>query len=122
MARLKNLFENIEFKRGNPLVATSLKTLNCKGTEKADIKLVDKIKGLFVNLLDKDLESKIDTLNAIRLELHKYSPFQNEPVDCVQWIKEKGVKANDYNPNSVAPPEMQLLAHSIRAEIGRAHV
>jgi ParB-like chromosome segregation protein Spo0J len=34
-------------------------------------------------------------------------------VDCVRWIKAEQVTANDYNPNSVAPPEMRLLEHSI---------
>lgn len=56
---------------------------------------------------------KIKKLNKIKLELHKISPFKNEPVDCVLWIKGDFIKANDYNPNSVAPPEMELLRVSI---------
>jgi hypothetical protein len=56
---------------------------------------------------------RIAVINAIRAELHKYSPFASEPVDCVQWIPADRVTANDYNPNSVAPPEMRLLEHSI---------
>ncbi|CAB4131215.1 Spo0J Stage 0 sporulation protein J (antagonist of Soj) containing ParB-like nuclease domain [uncultured Caudovirales phage] len=60
-----------------------------------------------------DIEKKIDTLNYIKEELHKISPFKNEPVDCVLWVKNDIVKANDYNPNSVAPPEMELLRQSI---------
>ena len=56
---------------------------------------------------------KIDNINAIREELHKISPFKNEPVDFVKWVKADKVQANDYNPNSVAPPEMQLLEISI---------
>lgn len=39
--------------------------------------------------------------------------MKEEPVDCVLWVKNEGVEANDYNPNSVAPPEMELLKHSI---------
>jgi len=119
MKSLKGFFDdsnNSGFKRNKPPITQIIKNIHCKGTEKADVELVDKAKELFASLIDKDLESKIDTLNAIRLELHKYSPFENEPVDCVQWIKERGVRANDYNPNSVAPPEMELLAHSIRAD------
>jgi ParB-like chromosome segregation protein Spo0J len=34
-------------------------------------------------------------------------------VDCVLWVKNNTVAANDYNPNSVAPPEMELLRLSI---------
>lgn len=44
------------------------------------------------------------------------SPFKNEPVDCVQWVPSEQVIANDYNPNSVAPPEMLLLETSILAD------
>ncbi|MFZ9296078.1 MAG: hypothetical protein ACO259_07720, partial [Bacteroidia bacterium] len=50
------------------------------------------------------IEDQIDVLNYIKIRLHEISPFQNEPVDCVLWVKSDNVKANDYNPNSVAPP------------------
>lgn len=56
---------------------------------------------------------KIRVINEIRRELHGYSPFATEPIDCVQWIPCGQVTANDYNPNSVAPPEMKLLELSI---------
>jgi ParB-like chromosome segregation protein Spo0J len=52
-------------------------------------------------------------LNAIRRELHAISPFCDEPVDCVEWVSAESVAANDYNPNTVAPPEMKLLEVSI---------
>jgi ParB-like chromosome segregation protein Spo0J len=47
------------------------------------------------------------------MELHTAGPFKGEPVDCVLWIPSYDVSANDYNPNSVAPPEMRLLETSI---------
>ena len=75
--------------------------------------LVQRCAEVFGELAGLGLEDKIDTLNAIRDELRKYSPFQSEPVDCVRWIKSDQITANDYNPNSVAPPEMRLLEHSI---------
>lgn len=75
--------------------------------------LVSKCKELFNSIEKMDIQSKIEVVNKIRLELLVYSPFKNEPVDCVQWIKSDLVSANDYNPNSVAPPEMKLLEHSI---------
>jgi ParB-like chromosome segregation protein Spo0J len=62
------------------------------------------------------MDERIATLNAIRAELHKYSPFADEPVDFVQWVPAERVTANDYNPNSVAPPEMELLRLSIMAD------
>lgn len=55
----------------------------------------------------------IDFINDIRALIHSKSPFKTEPVDFVRWVKNDGVFANDYNPNSVAPPEMELLATSI---------
>lgn len=39
--------------------------------------------------------------------------MHDEPVDCVLWVHNEMVAANDYNPNAVAPPEMELLKHSI---------
>lgn len=59
------------------------------------------------------LEEKVHALNLIRKALHAHSPFKEEPVDCVQWVPAEKVFANDYNPNTVAPPEMKLLEHSI---------
>jgi ParB-like chromosome segregation protein Spo0J len=56
---------------------------------------------------------RIEIINALKVELHRYSPFCDEPVDCVVWVQCSEVQANDYNPNSVAPPEMKLLEHSI---------
>ncbi len=55
----------------------------------------------------------IDAINRVRRAIHSISPFRDEPVDCVQWVRSESVGANDYNPNSVAPPEMKLLEHSI---------
>lgn len=61
----------------------------------------------------KDNDEKIEAINYVRKEIHKVSPFKNEPVDLVLWVKNDLVHANDYNPNSVAPPEMKLLHVSI---------
>jgi len=67
-----------------------------------------------INLIQTfDLDDQVDILNKIKLMLHEISPFKTEPVDCVIWVKNDTVKANDYNPNSVAPPEMELLRLSI---------
>lgn len=60
-----------------------------------------------------DLDSKVEFINEIKILLHENSPFKTEPVDCVLWVKNTTVKANDYNPNAVAPPEMELLRLSI---------
>lgn len=41
---------------------------------------------------------------------------ERHPVSRVRWVPVEQVTANDYNPNSVAPPEMELLQLSIEAD------
>lgn len=72
------------------------------------------IKELTLDLLKgMDLNERVHVINTIREFLHEESPFKNEPVDFVKWVKSDNVIANEYNPNKVAPPEMQLLEISI---------
>lgn len=63
-----------------------------------------------------ELSDKVEAINLIRQEIFQVSPFNNEPVDFVRWVKNNSVRANDYNPNSVAPPEMKLLELSIMSD------
>jgi len=63
-----------------------------------------------------ELDDKIEAINEIKKQLHDISPFKNEPVDLILWVKNNEVLANDYNPNNVAPPEMELLKTSILAD------
>lgn len=70
----------------------------------------------FSRLNELDDESRIDAINEIRKALREYSPMKREPVDCVLWVKAEQLRANDYNPNSVAPPEMRLLQLSIMSD------
>jgi ParB-like chromosome segregation protein Spo0J len=55
-------------------------------------------------------------VNDVREAIHELSPFAAHPVDFVKWVPADTVAANDYNPNSVAPPEMELLRLSIAAD------
>lgn len=71
---------------------------------------------LFRELDDLPLEQKVEALNQLRQQLCAHSPFTDEPVDCVQWVLAEQVEGNDYNPNTVAPPEMKLLERSINAD------
>lgn len=41
------------------------------------------------------LDDKVKKLNEIKRIIHKLSPFKNEPVDCVLWVKGDSVAAND---------------------------
>jgi len=71
------------------------------------------LKALLKEIVSLPERELVEALNEIRSDLHDVSPFKNEPVDFVQWVPANKVVANDYNPNKVAPPEMQLLEVSI---------
>lgn len=73
----------------------------------------ESIAELFKN---KSLDETVNIMNELRSEIAAHSPFQAEPVDSVSWVKADSVHANDYNPNVVAPPEMELLRLSIAAD------
>jgi len=75
--------------------------------------ILNKTQDIINSLRYLSLDEKVDIINEIKIQLHKVSPFSTEPVDCVLWVKNETVYANDYNPNSVAPPEMELLRLSI---------
>jgi len=79
-------------------------------------KIISDANNIIAALKYSSLESKVEIINEIKLMLHEISPFKTEPVDCVLWVKNETVHANDYNPNSVAPPEMELLKRSIQAD------
>jgi ParB-like chromosome segregation protein Spo0J len=75
---------------------------------------IEQLKESIFNFIkDLDFDTKIDAINQLRESIHNESPFKNEPVDYVKWVKSENVVANDYNPNKVAPPEMELLEISI---------
>lgn len=74
------------------------------------------IKTYLEKISKMDLEDKISAITEIKEALKEISPFANEPVDFVVWVKEELVIANDYNPNTVAPPEMELLHTSIQED------
>jgi len=61
-------------------------------------------------------DALIEAINEARQAIFEHSPFKSEPVDFVRWVKATEVSANDYNPNSVAPPEMELLRTSISSD------
>lgn len=62
------------------------------------------------------MAGRVAALNEARAILGEASPFQGEPVDLVQWVPSAVVVANSYNPNTVAPPEMNLLRLSIASD------
>lgn len=80
------------------------------------LNIIERCQALFAELNGLEVAEKIEMINEIKKTLHAHSPFKKEPVDCVIWVPADTVEANDYNPNSVASPEMRLLEHSIRED------
>lgn len=77
---------------------------------------MEKINEIIEEIKSMNMDDKVNAINEIKQKLKEVSPFTYEPVDCVQWVKEELVIANDYNPNTVAPPEMKLLHTSIEED------
>ncbi len=76
----------------------------------------DLTRSLVAHVASLPVEDQIDALNEIRTALHEVSPMRAHPVDLVLWVPAYNVAANDYNPNTVAAPEMKLLERSIEAD------
>lgn len=73
----------------------------------------DELKSALQIIEKLSTDEKIHEINEIKQYLKELSPFCKEPVECVMWVDAEKVIANDYNPNAVAPPEMELLRTSI---------
>lgn len=79
--------------------------------------IIDQIDTILRSQVDNlPIADKVEIINKLKLLIHNRSPFKTEPVDCVIWVKNDTVQANDYNPNVVAPPEMKLLEVSIKED------
>lgn len=77
---------------------------------------IAKTLSVLVKQLEKQEEqTQIDNLELIREILHRAHPI-DQPIDRVRWVNIEEVQANDYNPNSVASKEMQLLYTSIKED------
>ena len=85
-----------------------MKNLNMKQKD-----IIESFKNIILRMQNFTNDEIIETWNEVKLLMHENSPLSTEPVDCVIWVKNETVYANDYNPNSVAPPEMELLRLSI---------
>jgi ParB-like chromosome segregation protein Spo0J len=81
-----------------------------KNAEKTLNDLVATIEGL------ENDEERVKFFELIREVLNRSHPIQSQPIDRVRWVNIEEVQANDYNPNSVASKEMQLLYTSIKED------
>lgn len=107
--------QDTEARRGRPMKQQQLAFAEAD-THVDENSMAQAVKLAIEPLSAMPLDKKIAAINAIREVVAKHSPFSSEPVDCVRWVPAELVTANDYNPNSVAPPEMKLLEHSIRED------
>lgn len=76
-------------------------------------RLISDLKAYLVSLSD---DERIDALNAFRQAMHELSPFKAHPVDCVLWVRDKQISANNYNPNHLATAENRLLQRSLERD------
>lgn len=76
----------------------------------------ENVEEIINKLKEMDIDERIESINYIKQRLKEVSPFNYEPVECVKWVKQELVQQNDYNPNVVAPPEMELLHTSIQED------
>ena len=77
--------------------------------------MIKKIKELMQEISELPLEEKVETINFLNKSVSEISPFE-EPITNVQWIKQEEIQSNEYNPNHVAKPEMELLYESIKTD------
>ncbi|MBD1419950.1 IbrB-like domain-containing protein [Sphingobacterium chuzhouense] len=60
-------------------------------------------------------EKKVELYNQISQQLYEFIGIEHPSLN-VQLVPIDRVEGNDYNPNKVAPPEMKLLALSIKKD------
>ncbi|CAI2031403.1 ParB-like nuclease domain [Serratia quinivorans] len=78
--------------------------------------MLNEIKCLIKKYIDSfcEVDNKINAINELKKIISQHSPFSDDPVDCVVWLKTETIKMNNYNPNLMATPEIKLLKHSIK--------
>lgn len=77
--------------------------------------MIESIKKEIANLQLLPDRERVAAVNQIMDALKAIHPL-GEPVTFVKWVPAEMIVANDYNPNHVAPPEMQLLYVSIKED------
>ena len=80
-------------------------------------KLIDELINeltIAINDMD-DVDEKIKIINKLNQAVNEVNPLK-EPICNVQYVKGENVHANEYNPNHVATPEMELLYNSIKLD------
>lgn len=80
-------------------------------------RLVSRLRKCILSCIELPEKERVAAYNAATSALREMvSDLCDDPVLGVQLIPVDRVVANDYNPNNVASPEMDLLEDSIRAD------
>ncbi|MCD8493841.1 MAG: ParB/RepB/Spo0J family partition protein [Alphaproteobacteria bacterium] len=74
--------------------------------------LPDEIISYFKTRQKMEFADRVDIYNAVT-DLLKEMMEIDHPVLSVKLVKAQNIQSNDYNPNKVAPPEMDLLELSM---------
>lgn len=77
------------------------------------IKTIEDFQRVIFDLNAGTEEDKNRVIVLMREILHNASQNNEQPVDHIRWIAIERIEPNDYNPNSVAKIEMNLLYKSI---------
>lgn len=80
-----------------------------------DSKITKTIGVLLAQIQELEESDQMLVHEGVNELLHKAHPIK-QPIGRVQWVDIEKVQANDYNPNSVASKEMQLLYTSIKED------
>ena len=75
--------------------------------------LIIKLKDIISSI--DDIDEKISMINKVNIAINEVNPLK-EPICNIQYIKSDYIHANEYNPNHVATPEMELLYNSIKLD------
>lgn len=79
--------------------------------------MLEDIRAMIAHELEgKTTEQAVEIINDLRAFIHEFSPMKGEPCDLILWVKVEKVSPNDYNPNSTAGKEMNLLYISIKED------
>lgn len=76
---------------------------------------INDIEAQIVALGDLSVDERLAAINRVMAAVRAIHP-NPDPVSTVMWVPAEMVEANDYNPNTVAPPEMRLLYLSIKTD------
>lgn len=61
-----------------------------------------------------DADELLVAIQRLNITISDSSPFNEHPIERVQWVKISELQPNNYNPNVMAPTESRLLELSIK--------